>query len=46
MQLQAIPVVESIEPLQFKDEFYTPQKPVVIKDLSRQWPAYTKSNWK
>lgn len=45
MQLQAIPVFERIEPKQFNDEFYSPQKPVVIKNIAKQWPAYTKWNW-
>jgi hypothetical protein len=45
MQLQAIPVFGSIDPKQFKDEFYDQHKPVVIKDLAKQWPAYTKWNW-
>ncbi|ANE51355.1 cupin-like domain-containing protein [Flavisolibacter tropicus] len=45
MQLQAVPAVDFIEPQQFVDLYYTPQKPVVIKDLAKQWPAYTKWNW-
>ena len=45
MQLQAVPSVDSIEAQQFADLYYTPQKPVVIKDLAKQWPAYTKWNW-
>jgi hypothetical protein len=35
MQLEAIPVFESLEPKEFKDEFYDTQKPVVIKNLAR-----------
>ena len=45
MQLQAIPAFERIDPQQFKDEFYHPQKPVVIKNLSKNWAAYYKWNW-
>lgn len=45
MQLQTVPTVNSIEPQQFADLYYIPQKPVVIKDLAKQWPAYTKWNW-
>ena len=45
MQLQAVPIVDSIAPQQFADHYYTQQKPVVIKDLAKQWPAYTKWNW-
>ena len=45
MQLKEITTVENIDPQSFKREFYEPGIPVVIKDLSRQWPAHTKWNW-
>ena len=45
MQLQAVPTFEQLDPQVFKDEFYTPQKPVVLKSLAKEWPAYTKWNW-
>lgn len=45
MQLQAVPTFEGIDPLVFKERFYIPQKPVVIKNLSKEWPAYKKWNW-
>jgi hypothetical protein len=45
MQLQAVPVFEHIDTQTFKNEFYLPQKPVVIRDLATQWPAYEKWNW-
>ena len=45
MQLQAIPEFGTIDPQVFKDEFYDPQKPVVLKNLAREWPAFTKWNW-
>lgn len=45
MQLQAVPTFEQIEPQQFRDEFYMPQKPVVIRSLAKEWPAYKKWNW-
>ncbi|MFN2457757.1 MAG: cupin-like domain-containing protein [Chitinophagaceae bacterium] len=45
MQLQPVPVYEGIDPKTFRDEFYLPQKPVVIKSLAKEWPAYTKWNW-
>jgi hypothetical protein len=45
MQLKAVPTVDFIEPQQFADLYYTPQKPVIIKDMAKQWPAYTKWNW-
>ena len=45
MQLQAVPIVEHIAAEEFQQEFYRPLKPVVIKGLSKEWPAYTKWNW-
>lgn len=45
MQLQAVPSFESIEPGVFRESFYDQQKPVVVKDLAKNWPAYTKWNW-
>jgi hypothetical protein len=45
MQLQAINKMESISPENFKHDYYDRMKPLVIKGLARQWPAYTKWNW-
>ncbi|HEX2533016.1 MAG TPA: cupin-like domain-containing protein, partial [Chitinophagaceae bacterium] len=45
MQLQAIPTVERIDAAEFQRRFYEPQKPVVIKDLAKEWPAFHKWNW-
>jgi hypothetical protein len=45
MQLKEVATVENIDPLVFKKEFYEPGIPVVIKDLSKEWSAYTKWNW-
>ena len=45
MQLKPLTVVESISPGEFKAEFYDKNIPVVIRDLSHKWPAYTKWNW-
>ena len=45
MQLKPVTVVDTIDPGVFKKEFYDPGLPVVIKHLSREWPAYTKWNW-
>ena len=45
MILQAIDVVDSISETDFKVNYYNPKKPLVIKDLSKQWPAYNKWNW-
>lgn len=46
MQLQAVPTFEEIDPKLFQTRFYELQKPVVIKSLAKQWPAYSKWNWK
>lgn len=45
MQLKPVTTVNTIEPGVFKKEFYRPGVPIVIKDLAREWPAYTKWNW-
>jgi hypothetical protein len=45
MQLRPLPVVDTISPGEFKNEFYDKNLPVIIRDLSHQWPAYTKWNW-
>lgn len=45
MLLQAVPTFEQIDPQQFQNDFYLTQKPVIIKDLAKAWPAYQKWNW-
>ncbi len=45
MQLQAIDTVDHISPETFKENYYRPMKPLVIKDVAKSWPAYTKWNW-
>src|ERR1700741_550064 len=45
MQLQPVATFDTIDPEVFRKEFYEPGQPVVIKHLSRDWPAYTKWNW-
>jgi hypothetical protein len=45
MQLQAVDVVNSISPADFKKKYYDTMKPLIIKDLAKQWPAYNKWNW-
>jgi hypothetical protein len=45
MQLQAVPVVETVSAGDFKDVYYSRQKPVVIRALAKPWPAYHKWNW-
>ena len=46
MQLQAVPTYDEIDPHVFQKQFYDLQKPVVIKNLAKEWPAYYKWNWK
>lgn len=45
MRLQPVHVVDSISPADFRENFYIPQIPVVIKDLSKSWQAYDKWTW-
>ncbi len=45
MQLKPVVTVEHIGSDEFRKEFYEPGIPVVIKNLSKNWPAYTKWNW-
>ncbi|MBX2932403.1 MAG: cupin-like domain-containing protein [Chitinophagaceae bacterium] len=45
MHLEPVNVVNNISPEEFKEKYYKPQLPVVIKDLSKQWSAYNKWNW-
>ena len=45
MQLKQVPTVDTIDPEVFKKEFYEPCLPVIIKDLSKEWPAYKRWNW-
>ncbi len=45
MQLQAVDTVDEISAEDFKKKYYNPMKPVVIKNLSKDWPAYKKWTW-
>lgn len=45
MQLQPVDIVQNISNSEFKSKYYQPQKPLVITDLAKQWPAYKKWNW-
>ena len=45
MQLRPVDIVSTITAADFKNNYYNPQIPVVIKDLSKSWPAYNKWNW-
>ena len=45
MQLQPVDTVDTISPADFKKNYYDPKRPLVIKDLAKNWPAYHKWNW-
>ena len=45
MRLKPVTTVDSIAPCDFKKDFYHPGVPIVIKDLSKDWPATTRWNW-
>jgi len=45
MHLQAIDVVNTISPDEFREKYYLPKVPIIIKDLAKTWPAYSKWNW-
>ncbi len=45
MRLKPVTTVDSIAPGDFKKDFYHPGVPIVIKDLSKDWPATTRWNW-
>jgi len=45
MHLSPVDVVDSISPEDFRKHYYTPMKPLIIKDLAKVWPAYNKWNW-
>lgn len=45
MQLQPVDRVENISAEDFRNNYYLPMKPLVIRGLAKEWPAYTKWNW-
>ncbi|MBO9594863.1 MAG: cupin-like domain-containing protein [Niabella sp.] len=45
MQLTALDKFDQLSPEDFKKNYYQQNKPVVIRDLARQWPAFTRWNW-
>ena len=40
----SIPIVKTISKADFIEQYYKPQKPVLIENLTKDWPAYTKWN--
>ena len=45
MHLDSVDTVESISPAEFREKYYEPKKPVIIRKLAEQWPAYQRWNW-
>lgn len=45
MQLKPIDTFDQISPEEFRNKYYLPRKPVILKKLSDQWPALSKWNW-
>ena len=45
MNLHPVDTFDTIHAQQFKKDYYLRHKPVVIKSLAKQWPAYEKWNW-
>ncbi|MBC8034639.1 MAG: cupin-like domain-containing protein [Chitinophagaceae bacterium] len=45
MKLTPVNKVEDITHEDFKQKYYDSMKPLVIKGLSKEWPAYNKWNW-
>ena len=45
MQLRPVDTVDNITPEAFKQQYYNTNTPVVIKNMAKDWPAYTKWNW-
>lgn len=45
MLLKQVDTVNSISPEDFKKYYFKPKKPLVIKDMAKNWPAYEKWNW-
>ena len=39
-----IPRIKTISKADFIEQYYKPQKPVLIEELTKDWPAYTKWN--
>jgi len=45
MRLSEVDIVDAISPAEFKEHYYLPKRPLVIRDLAKSWPAYDKWNW-
>jgi hypothetical protein len=45
MQLLPVDRVDAIDAEDFQQRYYLPLKPVIIKNLAKDWPAYAKWDW-
>lgn len=45
MILSGVDVVDSINPEAFRKSYYEPLRPVVLKNIAKDWPACHKWNW-
>lgn len=45
MQLKPVDIVDEISAEDFKKNYYYPMRPLVIRNLAKNWPAYHKWNW-
>lgn len=45
MRLRPVETVSTISGEDFRKNFFEPQVPLVIRDLSKTWPAYTNWDW-
>jgi len=45
MELTAIDRVDQISREDFREKYLVPQKPVIIMEMAKEWPAYTKWTW-
>jgi Cupin-like domain len=45
MNLNPVDKLASIDPAVFREKYYNAMKPVVITELAKQWPAYSKWDW-
>ena len=45
MNLTPVDKIANIDPALFREKYYNTMRPVVITELAKQWPAYSKWNW-
>ena len=45
MLLHSVDVIDNLLPEDFKQNYYNTRKPVVMRNLAKQWPAYSKWTW-